>query len=893
MLIGATLGSYRVLSKVGEGGMGEVYRAHDTKLNRDVAIKVLPVLFAEDAERLARFNREAQTLAALNHPNIAQIYGLESLSPGDGNHGQALVMELVDGDDLSAIIARGRILSAEALPIARQIAEALEAAHEQGIVHRDLKPANVKVRPDGTVKVLDFGLAKALDPSASSSVNAMHSPTLTARATQMGMIIGTAAYMAPEQAKGKAVDKRADIWAFGVVLYEMLTGRRAFEGDDISTTLAAVLMKDPDWTALPAETPAAVVSLVRRCLEREPRARLRDIGEARLLLTGGDLTTTPAAPAISSPPSAGVRSSRLPWLITAAATIAAAVFAGLWATKSVPAADASIHVSLAPPPGHSISGAFAISPDGRKLAIEVADNTNSAVALWVRDLGSGSQVKLRGTDGGTLPFWSPSGTEIAFFAEGKLKRTDLDGSPPQVICAAPSPRGGTWGPDGNIVFAASFRTGLETVSAAGGTPRSLTTLDETRHEKSHRWPAFLPGGTRVLFLAQTGEATSKDDNSSIEVLTVATGQRTRILAANSSPLYSPDGFLLFWREGSLRAQPFDAERQVVSGSIATIATGVAFDGNELTHASVSTTGTLVYSTATAVSRTDIAIVDRAGRTLQTIAESVLVEGGIALSHDGKRLAASVTADGGRDTDLWIYDLEPRTAAPLTFEEGGERLPIWSFDDRHVLYVNDRKNDGIVFRRFADGRGQPEVIASNPQGYFLSAISRDSASIIVTTGSAGNSFDIWRHDLASKKLTPLVQTPSSDVAGALSPDERWLAYQSEETGRFEVSVRSLMGDDRRWRISTLGGTTPLWRQDGRELYYQTPQGHIMAASVEPGDDFHAGAPRELFRAHFSVAGSVNRDYRPYAPFPDGQRFVVDVMKERSATLLTLVTNWNSR
>jgi Tol biopolymer transport system component len=537
-----------------------------------------------------------------------------------------------------------------------------------------------------------------------------------------------------------------------------------------------------------------------------------------------------------------------------------------------------------------MSGSFALSPDGRKLVMGAVNNETGAVSLWMRELGSTTPVRLRGSDGGTLPFWSPAGTEIAFFAEGKLKKTDLQGSSPQVLCSAPQPRGGAWGAGGTIVFAGSFRTGLETVNAAGGTPTSLTTLDEARHEKSHRWPVFLPGGTHLLFLAQTAEATSKDDNSTIEVLALATGARTRVLSANSSPLYSPDGYLLFWREGALRAQAFDVRNHTVSGSVFPLAADVAFDGNEQALASVSDTGILVYSTAVAVSRTDLAIVDRGGRRLQTIAESVLIEGGIALSHDATRLAASVTAEGGRDTDVWIYDLAKRTGAPLTFDEGGERLPLWSWDDQHVLYINDRKNDGVVFRRFADGRGQPELIASNAQGFFVSSVSRDAASIIVTTGAGVTGFDLWRHDIGTKKLTPLVQTSSSDASGALAPNERWLAYQSEETGRWEIWVRSLASEDERWRISSLGGTTPIWRQDGRELYYQTPQGHIMAVSIEPGEDFRASSPRELFRALFSTAGSVNRDYRSYAPFPDGQRFVVDVMKERSPALLTLVTHW---
>ena len=889
---GTRLGPYEVVSALGAGGMGEVYRARDTKLNRDVAIKVLPEIFAQDEERLARFTREAQTLAALNHPNIAAIYGIEGdgpALPGGQARPQALIMELVDGEDLSALIARGPMPLDDALPVARQIADALEAAHEAGIIHRDLKPANIKVRADGTVKVLDFGLAKALGPdgAGASGADAMNSPTLTARATQMGMILGTAAYMAPEQAKGKAVDKRADIWAFGVVLYEMLTGRRAFEGEDISTTLAAVLMRDPEWESLPDGTPPALKTLIHRCIERDPKSRLRDIGEARLLLGHSDALRGASAPAPSA--IAPSRGARLPWIVAAAGAIAAVAFGALWLSSPGSSGEARIEASIAPPPGHKIGASFVLSPDGRRLVTEAVDNETGAVSLWVRDLASGTPVKLPGSEGGIMPFWSPDAINIAFFADGKIKKTDLQGSPPQVICDAPSPRGGAWGPDGMIVFAGSFRQGLERVSAAGGAPTELTTLDEARHEKSHRWPVFLPDGKHLLFLAQTGEATSKDDASTIEALTLATGARTRLLAANSSPLYSTAGFLLFWREGALRGQAFDASRLAVSGSVFSLAAGVAFDSNEYAKATVSPTGTLIYSTEDASNRSDLLIVDRTGRPIRSIAESVLVEGGLALSHDQTRLAAAITADGARDTDIWIYDLARGTHGPLTFDEGGDRFPVWSTDDTQVLYANDRKNDGIVFRRSANGQGQPEQVAVNAAGLWPSGWSREGRWLLLVAENDATAQDVVRYDVADKAFTPLVNTPAVESTAAVSPDERWLAYQSDETGRSEIYVRDLSTDAGRWRISSLGGVTPAWRRDGRELYFVSPQGQLMAVDIEPGTTFRPSTPQVLFRANFREVG---REYIEYAPFPDGQRFVIDVQKERSTTLLTLVTNWTA-
>ncbi len=883
---GTRLGPYEIGSLLGVGGMGEVYRARDTKLGRDVAIKVLPESFAADPERVARFEREAKTLASLNHPNIAAIYGLEvaqAFRPAIS----ALVMELVDGEELSGRIARGAIPIADALAIARQIAEALEAAHERGIIHRDLKPANIKLRDDGTVKVLDFGLAKALDSMGSSGGDLMNSPTITSPATQLGMILGTAAYMAPEQAKGRAVDKRADVWAFGAVLYEMLSGRRAFDGDDVSTTLAAVLMRDPDWTALPAATPPALVSLLHRCLERDPKLRLRDIGEARVLLGNPDSLLMPAAQA----PAAGTAPARArtAWIVAASALVLAAVAGTAWMSGTRGSGGAArIEAVLTPPAGHEVGEGFALSPDGRRLVLAAVNEETSVSSLWLRELASGAPIKLAQTDGGSLPFWSPDGTHIAFFADGKLKKADLQGSPPQVICDAPSPRGGAWGPDGRIVFAGTFRTGLEIVDSGGGKPKPLTKLDEARREKSHRWPVFLPDGDHVLFVAQTAEAGAKDDASTIEALSLKDGRRTRLLAANSSPLYSAGGFLLFWRDGALRAQPFDAGRLAVSGAVFPVASGVAYDANELAYDTVSADGTLVYLPGAVPSQSTITVVDRSGRPLRTIADAVLIEGGLALSPDGTRLAAAVTAQSARDTDIWIYDLARGTSGPLTFGEGGDRQPVWSADGTRLTYTNDSQNDGTIYRRAADGRGQAELIATSAAGVWAFGWSRDGSWLLAGAGADLTGRDVVRYDRDTRKITPLVQTPFNDSNAALSPDERWLAYSSEQTGRREVYVRALSGDDGRWQISTHGGSVPVWRRDGRELYFVTPQKRLMAVHVDAGEAFRHAAPRELFGALFNGGASEDRFY---APMPDGQSFVIDVLKERTTSLLTLVTNWS--
>ncbi len=523
LALGTRLGPYEIQGLLGAGGMGEVYRARDTRLDRDVAIKTLPDLFAADGDRVARFEREAKTLAALNHPNIAAIYGIEQ---GSGTSVHALVMELVEGPTLEDMIhgPHAALPVAEVVTIARQIAEALEAAHEQGIIHRDLKPANVKVRPDGTVKVLDFGLAKALDP-AGSGIEPMNSPTLTARATQLGIVLGTAAYMAPEQAKGKPVDRRADIWAFGVMLHEMLTGQRLYGGETAPETLAHVIASDPNLASLPPSTPARLRALIARCLVKDPKARLRDIGEARLALSDA---TTADAPA-PAPPS---RRSRLSWGIAAVASLAALAFAVLWWRSSAPIDPAPLMASIEFPANSIGGGAFAISPDGTRLVMQAFDANTGRGMLWLRDMASGTVSPIKQTEGAERPFWSPDSRQIAFFAETKLKRLDLQNGVVTVLADAPTSRGGTWGADGRIVFAGEFRAGLQVVNAAGGAPKPFTTLQ--KEEKSHRWPVFLPDGRHVVFLAQRAEGNSRTDPSTIDVVAADGSDRRTLIGANSS-----------------------------------------------------------------------------------------------------------------------------------------------------------------------------------------------------------------------------------------------------------------------------------------------------------------------------------------------------------------------
>ena len=886
-MIGKKLGPYEITAKLGEGGMGEVYRATDSRLKREVAIKVLPAAFTEDKERLARFEREAQLLAQLHHPNIASIFGLE-----ESGGTRALVMELVEGPTLAERLEAGAFSIAESLSTALRIAQALEEAHDKGIVHRDLKPQNIKVSGEGKTKVLDFGLAKAMDAGGSGASAAdlarsptlVNSPTLTAaHGTQLGVILGTAAYMAPEQAAGGAVDRRADIWSFGVVLYEMLTGRRLFDGETVSHVLAGVLKDTPDFAALPAATPPRIVELVQRCLRKKPRERLQSIGDARLALE--EALADPhlgepraAGPAATAPPSPR---SPLPWILAAAGLGAAALFAVLWLGGArTGSGDRVVHAALLAPEGTGFTDYFALSPDGRRVVFEAFDRKIGARALWVRSLDRGEATRLESTTGGDTPFWSPDGAQIAFFADGKLKRLDLRGGPAQTICDAPTPRGGAWGPDGRIVFSPAFRSGLSIVAATGGAPQPLTTLDASRDEKSHRFPVFLPGGKRILFLAQTAEGGARNDASTIEVLDLGSGRRTPILTANSSPLYSAAGQLLFWREGTLFAQAFDAAALKLRGEPAAIASPVAFTGNEQALASVSNEGTLLYRAGARGSFSSLVWLDRAGLGVKPLREKELFSR-FALSHDGERLAFSVNTGGQGAADLWVYDLARDTASRLSFEEGNEDRPVWSPDDRLLYYDSDRHNDGTLFRRAADGTGAAEELGTTPQGIWPLAASQDGRWLAVGSVGSSTNQDILRFDLATRAISPLVVTAFEDAGAAISPDDRWLAYASEQSGRWEIYVQALGGERGRWQVSNEGGQRPRWRADGGELYFFSRPDRLMAITVESGTVPHFSAPRELFR----------EPIEDFDAAPDGQHFVVLRAADSDGNRpLTLVTHW---
>jgi eukaryotic-like serine/threonine-protein kinase len=886
---GTRLGSYEITGGIGAGGMGEVYRARDTKLDRDVAIKVLPELFATDIDRLARFEREAKTLAALNHPNIAQVFGLEH---ADGV--RALVMELVTGDDLSALIARGPIPLADALPIARQIADALEAAHEQGIIHRDLKPANVKVRADGTVKVLDFGLAKAMDPAGTSgSANAMNSPTLTARATQMGTILGTAAYMAPEQAKGKAVDKRADIWAFGVVLYEMLSGKRAFEGEDVSDTLAAVLTRAPDFAALPPATPASIVALLRQCLERDPKRRLRDIGDGRIALDSPAATATPVTSGVSTPaPSRG----GLWRAATAALAIALVVVTALWWRSSGRDAATPVRTAVNLPTAVTVDltlyPVVTLSRDGSRIAFVGIDG--GIRRLYVRRLNEFEPKAIDGADGASSPFFSPDGAWIGFFADGQLKKVSSGGGPVIRLADASDNRGGVWTDDDTIIYAPSAASPVYRIAAAGGSAVPVSKIDEARKERTHRWPAQLPGGKTVLVTVGSVEHPDDYDDATIQAIRLDNGERRVVVQGGRMATYAATGHLLFVRGQVMYAVPFDVARGVAGTSPVPVIDGVSGDVTTgSANYAVADSGAVVFVPGDPRgSERRIAWVDRQGRATPIDAAPAAYSDP-HLSPDGRQIAVSI-ATGTSARDIYLVDAARGTSRRMTLD-GNSRTPLWSRDGRHLIYVSyDRtRNVSKIMSRSADGVGEPAELGEVAGQAYAEEIASDGALMLSANQStAGTYFSVYRLQLQpGSKAVRVLSAPTGDmVQAAISPDSRWLAYSSSDSGRFEIYVESFGSRGSRSQISTAGGVEPRWAIDGRALFY-TQATSMMMVPIDPGPAFSPGKARVMF---VGVAPPSTDSGQTYAVPLTGDRFLMlrSSRENVGPPEIRLILNWFS-
>ncbi len=856
---GTKLGTYEITAGIGAGGMGEVYQAHDSKLGRDVAIKVLPAAFAYDTDRLARFQREAKMLAQLNHPNIATIYGLEH---SDGTH--YLVMELVPGENLAERVRRdGAVPIEEALTIAKQIAEALEAAHEKGIIHRDLKPANVKLTLEGKVKVLDFGLAKAF-AGDSANEDPSNSPTLSQAATMQGVILGTAAYMSPEQARGKLVDKRTDIWAFGAVLYELLTGKQAFSGDDVTEILAAVVMREPDWTALPARIPSTIRTLLSRCLRKDKRQRLPDAGAARL-----EIEEAISAPKDSGATQAAPASPNKLLLAVGAVAAVLVVLLGVtsrgWWRSARPVehplvrldVDLGPDVSLGPNRGTDTI----LSPDGTQLVYV------SQGRLFTRRLDQPNATELAGTQGAFEPFFSPDGQWVAFFTSSKLQKISVEGGSAITLCAAPVGMGGSWGEDGNIIASLSSAGGLSRIPSAGGPPAPVTDLQNG--EGTHRWPQILPGGKAVLFTAST--ATGGFDAANIEVMSLADHRRKTLVRGGTFGRSLPNGHLVYVNRGTLFAVPFDVERLEVHGTPAPVLDQINYNaGQGSAQLDFSEAGTLIYRSggATGAGLSTVAWLDGGGKVQPLLAKPGAYDNP-TLSPDGQRLAVDVLEASGKD--MWIYDWQRDTMTRVTFT-GKENRPAWSPDGRYIAF--NAVGEGMSVIR-SDGSGKPQSLTQSKNSQVPWSFSPDGKRLAFFESGPGTGFDLWTVPLESDGagLRPgrpevFLQTPADERYPSFSPDGRWIAYSSDESGTRQVYVRAFPDKGGKWQISNSDGQLPMWSRNGRELFFETLDRQIMVAGYAvKGDSFVADKPRMWSEKQLGTsAGAANN----VGLAPDGKR-----------------------
>ena len=856
--------------------MGEVYRGRDTKLDREVAIKILPAALAQDPERLARFEREAKVLASLNHPNIAQIYGVEESSGV-----RALVMELVPGETLAE--AEKTPLPLEtALNYARQMAEAPETAHEKGIVHRDLKPANVMITPAGVVKVLDFGLA-AMPSRDGAGSDPHNSPTFTMAATQAGMIMGTAGYMAPEQAAGKPVDKRADIWAFGVVLYEMLSGERLFEGETVSHTLADVLRAPIDFGKLPKDTPPSIRNLVERCLDRNVKNRLRDIGEARVIIerVGKEPAVPEIAPA-AAPSGAGGKAA---WAIAGLFLLTTAILAFVH-FRETPAPERVVRFQIATPE-KVIDHIFELSPDGRTLAFSGSEGGRTR--MWIRPIDSLTAQPLPGTEDASYPFWSPDSAYIGFFVPGKLKKIALAGGPPQTLCDAASGRGGTWNKDGVIVFAPGLALPLMRVAAAGGESRPVTKLGDAGD--LHRYPVFLPDGKRFLFEIFNGNpgtkgiyAGSLDSSPPVRVLTDASS-----VAYVASEPSRKSGLVLFRREGTLMAQPFDPGAVRATGDAFPVAEAVSISGNT-DHAafSVSGNGILAYSGGLGFgpAKGSLAWMDRNG-TRTTIGKpaEIIAQG---LSPDGKQVALSIRTQGGDGTDLWLFDVARGVPSRFTFRSGRSAEAIWSPDSSHIIFGLDNSS---IYEKPANGAGKEELLLSGLLNVRPQDWSEDGKFLVYMQTGGRTGTDLWLLPLeGERKPIPYLQTPFNESEAQFSPDGHWMAYASNESGQPQVYIQSIPASGTKFQISNAGGVQPRWRRDGKELFYISSDNKLMAVSLKVGDTVAADPPKPLFDFQPVYAALIG--IWAYEPSADGQRFMALTETDAANPPITVVLNWQA-
>jgi Tol biopolymer transport system component len=887
---GRSFDHYRIVSALGAGGMGEVWRATDTRLGRDVALKRLPPAFASDPDRLARLEREAKLLASLSHPGIATLYGLEEI---EGQ--RVLAMELVEGEDLARRLKRGAIPFTEALEIALQVAEALEVAHEKGIVHRDLKPANVMLTPEGRARVLDFGLAKAWAGEAGEGTSAdlSHSPTLANTGTLAGVILGTAAYMSPEQAAGRPVDRRTDVWAFGVLLFEMLTGRPLFSGETASEVLAAVIKEEPDWSRLPRDLPRGVERLLKRCLRKKPRERIHDIGDVRLeieeALRGGDASSDGAVAPTPRAPWA--------WLVAmgAVAALAAAVAFTLAARRRPDTRVLAFEVN--PPEGAAFylhserPGVPVLSPDGRMLAFTA--QVGARYSLYVRPLDVTTARPLPDTDGAQYPFWSPDSRQLGFFADGKLKKVQVAGDkgPPVALCSAPEVKGASWSPQGVIVFAPAPAVGLSRVSEEGGEPQPLTQLDAARKENSHRHPRFLPDGRHFLYLARLNDTTEQ----AVMVGSID-GEPPRELLRSPAAAEFASGHLFFLKDRTLMARPFDAERFEFRGEAFPFAEDVTLVGGgplgtALAVFSTSPSGIVAYQAQRPTTARRLVWRDAEGREVGPLAQEGEFQY-VRLSPRGDLALLNVEArPGGGNTalDLWILDLARNLRSRFTLGPRGGAGGVWEPDGQGIVFACDLEGHFDICHQGLSGAA-PEVLLKAKGDQVPDGISPDGRWLLFEQWSgSGGEADLWLLPLEGPlEPRPWLKTPFLEGSGTFSPDGRYVAYESNESGRSEVYVTPFPEPGRRWQISAEGGVDPDWQRDGRRLFYRSPDGTVQAVEIDTrGGGIQIGSTKPLFR----IAGS---GYRLSAPAPDSRRILaIEPVEAPTLDVVTVLVNWPAR
>ncbi len=912
-MIGTTLAHFKITGKLGEGGMGEVYRAEDTKLGREVALKVLPEAFAQDDERMARFAREAQVLASLNHTNIAAIYALETAQAEtqDGSSEAAglragrsdadavapsvkfLVMELVEGETLQERIARGAMSVEETARVGVEIARAMETAHEKGIVHRDLKPANIKVTPEGQIKVLDFGLAKALEEETDPA-DIANSPTLTAAATQAGIIMGTAAYMSPEQAAGSVADRRADIWSYGVVLSEMLTGRQQFGGETVSHTLASVLKDEPEWDRFPQHVPPRIVDLLQRCLRKDAKQRLQAIGEARVLweeyLAEPESFEASAEAAATGYQPLPAWKRILPWAVAALLGIGLALVALQW-SRLANQPQPLLRTTVLPPEEHNWylngirPGAPVISPDGRMLAFSAISEEGGPPMLWIRPLDSPVGRSLQSTEGAGYPFWSPDGRHVAFFAEGKLKKIAVGGGPPVSLCDASNGKSGSWSEQGVIVYSPTSGSELFRVTASGGDCVAVTELDKEAGENSHRHPVFLPDGEHFLYLARRSLAGGEN---LLRIGSLGGNVNLELVETPANAAYAM-GRLLFMREGTLMAQPFDTRRLQLEGEAVPLVEGVLGIAAAALHVfSVSETGELIYQSGRASMESQLVWKDRSGVETGTLGDPTDQQA-IFLASDGSRAATFMPGEDGLE-DIWLYDVPRELLSRFTFHADNDSSPEWSPAGDQIVFSSNRETNRFdLYIKEVGGAGEAQLLHSSEGLKFPSGWTPDGKMVLYSewTPGANNAIRAVPIEGDGEPIT-LVGTEFDENHGRVSPDGRWLAYSTNESGAREVFVTTFPSSGRKWQVSVRGGRQPVWTKDGGEIIYLNNEFDTLSAAEvsSEGETFEIGSVVDLF----DVDLRPDRG-RQWGVTADGERFLLNTAPKGGRVLpLHFVVNW---